>query len=344
MLDRNKRGAGSTTSPSPNEGSDADKSGRRFLVVNPERQFGVLRGLASPVRVRILRLLRRAGPLNVNQISEALDLPQSTIATNVQILEDSELIDVALGKATKGQQKICSARFDEIIVRLDAEDASRSNNVIEVEMPLGLYTSCEVSAPCGLCSLHGIMGVLDVPDLFLDPSRVQAGLIWFGRGHVEYKFPNNAKVLNATIAELEFLLELSSEVPGTNLDWPSDLSLWVNGVKIGTWTSPSDYGDRRGLLTPRWWKLEGSQYGELTRWLVRPDGTWLGENRISDVTLDDLRLEEHHSIRLRVGIDEGARHPGGINIFGRGFGNHDHDIIMRLHLAPKAPAQTSRDM
>ena len=45
-----------------------------------------MRGLASPVRVRILRLLRRRGAMNVNQISEALGLPQSTIATNVQIL------------------------------------------------------------------------------------------------------------------------------------------------------------------------------------------------------------------------------------------------------------------
>ena len=63
-------------------------------------------------------------------------------------------------------------------------------------MPLGLFTSVEVSAPCGLCSTDGVIGLLDVPDSFLDPARVQAALIWFGRGHVEYKFPNNAKLLN----------------------------------------------------------------------------------------------------------------------------------------------------
>src|SRR5258708_6522600 len=89
----------------------------------------------------------------------------------------------------------------------------------------------------GLCSTEGIMGVLDVPDLFLDPCRVQAALIWFGRGYVEYKFPNNAKVLGVPVTALEFALELSSEVPGTNADWPSDISLWVNDVKVGTWTS-----------------------------------------------------------------------------------------------------------
>ena len=97
-------------------------------------------------------------------------------------------------------------------------------------MPLGLYTSAEVSAPCGLCSTTGIIGLLDVPDSFLDPSRVQAALAWFGRGYVEYKFPNNAKLLNSAVESVEFSMELSSEVPGTNLNWPSDITLWVNDI------------------------------------------------------------------------------------------------------------------
>ncbi len=292
----------------------------------------MLRGLASPVRLRILRLLNRHGPKNINQIAEVLGLPQSTIVTNVQVLEEAELISTSLGKAAKGQQKICAARYSEIVVNLDPDDPSRENNIVEVEMPLGLYTSSNVSAPCGLCSTQRILGVLDVPELFLDPRRVQAALIWFGRGYVEYKFPNNAKVLNRTIAALEFEMEMSSEVPGTNADWPSDISLWVNGHKIGTWTCPGDYGDQRGAYTPPWWKLEGSQYGILTMWRITCEGTFLGERRLSDIVLSDLDLDRHHSIRLRVGIDEREGRPGGVNIFGRGFGNYNQDIKMRLHL------------
>ena len=34
--------------------------------------------------------------------------------------------------------------------------------------------------------------------------------------------------------------------------------------------------------------------------------------------------------RHRIGVREDARHPGGINIFGRGFGNYDQDIVLRL--------------
>ncbi|MBL8837238.1 MAG: helix-turn-helix domain-containing protein [Alphaproteobacteria bacterium] len=309
---------------------------RAFLTVVPEQDADVVRGLTSAVRLDILRTLRQRGPLNINGIAEALGLPQSTVATNIQVLEDVALVHTEAVKASKGQQKVCSVRFDEIVIRLDGSPVRKAQDIIEVGMPIGLYTGYEVSAPCGLCSTESIIGPLDVPDLFLDPARMNAALIWFGRGFVEYKFPNNAKVLKTELSALEFSLELSSEVPGTNTNWPSDISLWVNSTKLGTWNSPGDYGDKRGRFTPSWWKLGGSQYGELTTWRVTERGTFVNNKRVSGITLAALKLHEHHSIRLRVGIEEGARHPGGVNIFGRGFGNHDQDIVMRLHLKRRA--------
>ena len=305
---------------------------RKFLTLVAEESSEAIRGIASPGRIRILKLLRARGPLNVNEISDALDLPQSTIATHIQVLERSGLIETETLKASKGQQKVCSIRYDEIIIRFDDQDALKSRDHVEVSMPIGLYTSCDVSAPCGLCSTENVLGVLDVPDFFLDPHRMNASLIWFRRGFVEYKFPNNGKVLGAKIDRLEFVMELSSEVPGTSLNWPSEISLWVNNVKIGTWISPSDFGDKRGLYTPQWWKLEGSQYGKLVTWQISRSGASVNDVQISDVTLDKLDLDKHHGIRLRIGIDEAAQHPGGINIFGRGFGNYDQDIVMRIHL------------
>jgi predicted transcriptional regulator len=304
--------------------------GRTFLTIHPDHHADAIKGLASLTRIEILRLLHRSGPLNINEIARALDLPQSTAATNVQILEKARLVTTKSIKASRGHQKICSARYDEIVLRF-ASDDRKDDNVIEVAMPLGLYTNCSVSAPCGLCSTEGVIGLLDVPDFFLDPSRMKAALIWFERGYVEYKFPNNAKVRGAPIAALEFSMELSSEVPGTNEDWPSDITLWVNDVMVGTWTSPGDYGDRHGAYTPRWWKLEGSQYGKLKTWRITHRGCFIDGVKVTDVTLADLAIDEHHSIRMRVGIDEHAHNPGGVNIFGRGFGNHDQDIVMRLH-------------
>jgi predicted transcriptional regulator len=303
---------------------------RNFLVVDPEENFGVLRGLASTIRVRILKLLHVHGPMNGNDIADKLSLPQSTISTNIQILEEAGLIRTETQKARKGNQKICHSMFDEVLVMFKEDISQQRSDGIEVSMPLGLYTSCEVSAPCGLCSSEGIIGLLDVPDTFLDPDRMKAGLIWFTRGYVDYQFPNNAKLAQNKIESMEFSMELSSEVPGTSADWPSDITLSVNGTEIGTWMSPGDFGDKRGVYTPDWWKLKGSQYGKLKSWRVTTDGTFVDGVKISPISLVDLDLENHHSIRLRIAVKADAKHPGGINIFGKGFGNYDQDIILRL--------------
>lgn len=306
---------------------------RNFLLVDPEERPDVLRGLASPVRVKILKALHLRGGLNVNDIAELLELPQSTVSSNLQILEDAGLIRTETQKARKGNQKICRAVYDEVLVMFKEDVAATRPDIIEVAMPVGLYTSCEVSSPCGLCSTEGIIGLLDVPDTFLDPGRMKAGLMWFTRGFIEYQFPNNARLSKIGVEMLEFSFELSSEVPGTAQDWPSDITVTVNSKDVGTWTSPGDFGDQRGVYTPDWWTLRGSQYGMLKTWKITREGTFVDGVKISPVSLKDLDVANHHSIRLRIGVKDSARHPGGVNIFGRGFGNYDQDIILRIHTA-----------
>ena len=303
---------------------------RNFLVVDPEEKPEVLRALASDVRIGMLKLLHTDGPLNVNDIAARLGQPQSTVSSNMQILVQAGLVRTETQKARKGNQKICHSLFDEVLVMFRQDLSPLKANTIEVVMPLGLYTSYEVSAPCGLCSSEGIIGLLDVPNTFLDPERMKTGLMWFTRGYVEYQFPNNARLAQHPVTSLEFSMELSSEVPGTSADWPSDITVSVNGKDIGTWTSPGDFGDKRGVYTPDWWKLKGSQYGMLKTFRVTATGTYVDGTKISPVSLKDLDLDVHRSIRLRIGVKDDARHPGGINIFGRGFGNYDQDIVLRL--------------
>ena len=303
---------------------------RNFLIVDPEDGIEVLKAFASPARVKVLKLLHTQGPQNVNEIAEALGLPQSSVSANIQQLEEAGLIRTEVQRARKGNQKICHSLFDEVLVMFKAQPEEANRNAIEVAMPLGLYTSCEVSAPCGLCSTQGVIGLLDVPDTFLDPGRMGTGLIWFTRGYVEYQFPNNSKLMKGDLASIEFTMELSSEVPGTAADWPSDITVSVNRIDVGTWTSPGDFGDKRGVYTPDWWKLKGSQYGKLKSWRITREGTFVDGMKISPISLADLDLDKHRSIRLQIAVRDDARHPGGINIFGRGFGNYDQDIVMRL--------------
>jgi predicted transcriptional regulator len=303
------------------------RAAERVIIVNPREDIETLKAIASEVRIDILDLLSKRR-LNVNEIADALALPQSTVATHIAILEKAGLIVAESSKAKRGSQKICSAAFEEMIVRFPEE--RKADDSIVVEMPIGLFTNYYVTAPCGLCSTESIIGFLDVPDSFLTPDRMRAGLLWCETGFVEYKFPNNALYKEKPVSRLELSAELSSETPGTNRNWLSDITLWINNVEVGSWTSPGDFGDKRGKYTPLWWKLEGSQYGLLKHWIVTDEGAFVDGVRISDVCLEDLKLAEHHSIRVKIGVKDDAAHPGGMNIFGRGFGNYNQGIVLNL--------------
>ncbi len=301
------------------------------LVINPLEDLDKLKALASEPRIQMLNLLRER-TLNINEISDALELPQSTVATHISILESSGLLLTESVKAKKGNQKLCKPAFRELLIQFP-EKQNAADNFVEVEMPIGIFTDCRVTAPCGLCSQEHIIGLLDIPDSFLNPERMKAGLLWCGSGTFEYKFPNNTLYEKKKLTKLEICLELSSETPGTNSNWPSDITMWINKTEIGTWVSPGDFGDKRGKYTPQWWKLEGSQYGLLKHFSVTEEGSFVDGIQISDVKLSDLKINEHHSIRMKVGVKENAEHMGGMNIFGKGFGNYDQGIILRTYFA-----------
>lgn len=220
------------------------------LVINPLVDLNKIKALASEPRIQMLDLLRKK-TCNINEISDELSLPQSTVATHISILEDAGLLITESVKAKKGNQKLCKPAFKELLIQFP-EEKKDQKNFIEVEMPIGIFTDCQVTSPCGLCSQDKIIGFLDIPDSFLNPDRMKAGLLWCGSGFFEYKFPNNTMYDQKKLEKLELSMELSSETPGTNSNWLSDITVWINRTEIGTWTSPGDFGDKRGKYTPEY--------------------------------------------------------------------------------------------
>jgi predicted transcriptional regulator len=255
----------------------------KIIIVDAAADIDKLKAMASQQRIQMLDILRKE-TLNVNELALRLGLPQSTVATHINILENAGLIATEKKKAKKGSQKLCRTAFSEMMVKFPDEPNEKKDS-IDVEMPIGIFTGWNVSSPCGLCSTENIIGFLDTPDSFLNPDRMKAGLLWCGEGFVEYQFPNNAIYETRKVRKLELSLELSSEVPGTNKNWLSDITLWINDVEVGFWTSPGDFGDRRGLFTPSWWKLEGSKYGLLKNYSVTDEGSFVDGVQISSLTL-----------------------------------------------------------
>ena len=93
------------------------------------------------------------------------------------------------------------------------------------------------------------------------------------------------------------------------------------------YTSPGDYGARHGLLTPEWWQT-GTQYGVIKQVEVTEQGTFLDGSFVSPVTIADLNIPEKPVFTFRLCVKENAKNRGGINLFGRKFGDYNQNIIV----------------
>ncbi|MFJ2042997.1 MULTISPECIES: ArsR family transcriptional regulator [unclassified Paenibacillus] len=300
---------------------------------NPDELVTVTHALSTRSRVDILRLLISQN-LNIVEIAEALKLPVSTVASNIKVLEAARLINTELLPASRGAMKVCSRNYDDIHIALNLEKAIPKGDiqVYEVDMPIGHYSDCEVSPTCGMANGEGMIIREDEPASFYHPKHVGAQIMWFRKGYVEYLMPLEIPA-EAVIESLELSMEICSEAPNYDHNWPSDISVWINGVEIGMWTCPGDFGDRRGKLNPAWWFEWSTQYGLLKTWRVDKNKTTLDMEKISAVDLAQLNLQNSHKLRVRIGMKPDAVHQGGVNLFGRQFGDYDQNIKMTVHYA-----------
>lgn len=293
-----------------------------------DRLYIVSKALASDVRLEIIKLLN-FNSLNVNEIAEKLNIPTSTAALNVKVLEEAGLIHTELQPGVRGSMKVCSRKSDHINIELNTFDLHSHDNSFYINMPIGNYVDCNVFPTCGLVSEHGAIDVEDNPRSFYNPRRIDAQLIWFHKGCLEYRFPNSI-LQNGKEKLLEVSLELCSEAPNYRNNWPSDITMWINNKEVGTWTSPGDFGGRRGRLNPPWYSDGSTQYGLLKTWRIGSEGSFIDEKRVSDVKLADLKVSEGNYISVKIGIKDDAKHVGGINIFGEKFGDFEQNIVMRI--------------
>lgn len=301
-----------------------------LTMSDTETMRTVAHALSTQLRLQILRLISEKS-MNVVEIATILDVPVSTIAVNVDVLEKANLIQTEQLAGAHGRQKRCTRITDAIAIDLKPplDNACQTG---EIAMPIGAYSRCEGITPsCGLASEHDYIGLQDDPLYFYAPERLSAQIIWFRQGFVEYRFPV-MQLRNERLSTLEILFEACSEAIGYDNQCKSDITVMLNEIEIGRWESPGDFGGRRGLLNPDWWPSFSSQFGMLKNWRVTNKGTYLDNLLVSSVTLADLRIQEKNYLSLRIGVSVNATHVGGVNLFGRCFGDSPQDILLRYYI------------
>lgn len=281
--------------------------------------------LSSQTRIKILELLGE-GSKNIGELANILNVSSAIMTRHIAMLENSQLVTSESVPGKRGLQKICSLAADEITLTFHKELQTGKFN--EVSIPIGQYVAYEVTPTCGLASTENFIGICDDPRYFSDPSHVKAALLWFQSGFVEYRIPGYI-IPPQPINTINISLEICSEFPGYKEDWPSDINFYLNNVLIGTWTSPGDFGDKKGTYTPDWWK-SGTQYGLLKTIQITDNGSMIDGVYLSVTSLSDIVIEPGKDMSFRIEVPNSTTHTGGMNLFGKGFGNYDQNIEVRV--------------
>lgn len=298
--------------------------------------YNFCKAIASPIRANIVELLSHNNKMNLQDLAQALEVTGGALTSHVKLLSKAGIINVESINGSKGIQKVCSLKDRRYVLDISFSDITKQS--YDLEIPVGSYFNHEIFPTCGLATVEHLIGNFDNPIYFNDPERIYAGLVWFYSGYVEYSIPNYLQK-SEKLTEIRIIQELCSQSPFERDSWPSDIHFSINDTLIATWTSPTDFCTTRGIYTPAWWDEHKSQYGILKSLGITTDGIYLDNQKINDINLNDLGIVTGKPFKYRISVPETTANVGGCNLFGKGFGNYNQDILVSFIYETKSPAQ-----
>ncbi len=306
------------------------KQNLSITLDNKQQLVDVCKALSSPIRLDILHFLSEK-PAIISDVAAKFELPLSSAALYIKVLENAGLIYVQPIPGSKGSQKLCGVLVNRVEIDMFQTLLEPQPSYLYKEsMPVGCYFDYKAQPSCGMVSEVRDLGYEDSSSVFTSPARFTAQLIWLSLGFLEYRF-TNAFLKKNKINRVKFSFELCSEALGYKQDWPSDITFSLNGHEIGIIHCDGDYGDRRGKLNPEWWSSASSQYGLLHTIEITTNGCYIDEKPCSSHNILSLGLLENDNIRLKLEVKEDAQYCGGFNLFGEKFGDYPQGIDMELY-------------
>ncbi|MEJ5187740.1 ArsR family transcriptional regulator [Treponema sp. J25] len=290
----------------------------------------IFKALGSAVRLEILSLLSEYQYLNMNDLAELLKISKGALTSHIRMLQEANLIDVTTAMGKKGIQKICSLPHESLVVDLSNDTIPES--MYEIELDVGLFFDFKINPICGIATIEHLIGSYDDPRFFAHPDRINAGILWFASGYVEYRIPNFLKS-NQKPEELILSFEIKAEAPKGS-DRASDILFSINDIPLGTWSNPVEPVTQKGLLTPTWWEPTWSQCGFMKILSIRENGTFMDGLQLSKTTIHDLGITSTSDICFRISVPNNSETTGGLTLFGKGFGNYNQGIKAKLKWHP----------
>jgi predicted transcriptional regulator len=286
----------------------------------------IFKALGSAVRLEILSLLSEYQYLNMNDLAELLKISKGALTGHIRLLQEANLIEITSAMGKKGVQKICSLPHESLVVELGNEESPES--AYEIELDVGLFFDFSIKPICGIATVEHLIGSYDDPRFFAHPDRINAGVLWFASGYVEYRIPNFLKPTQRP-EELILSFEIKAETPRSG-NRASDIHFSINDISLGSWSNSTEGIPQKGILTPSWWEASWSQCGFMKILSVRENGSFMDGMQLSKTTIQDLNLTPTSDIRFRIAVPNNSEPTGGLTLFGKGFGNYNQGIRAKI--------------
>lgn len=340
----------------------------RDLYLEGKNMAPIVKALSSDVRLKILDLLD-GKDMNIQTLCAKLNLSKAAVINHINLLEQAGFITTRYVPGSVGNQKLCSKAYDRLIFNFSPQHENTERcQYYELEIAPGNYFDFSVYPPCGLADEGHIILKWDDPSVFFSTERVSAQLAWAAYGYLEYRVPLNIPFEDLGLDKLSVIMELGAQgdllYPGKDgtlqprefLQLPenvskehihphlSDVTLWLGNAEVATVTVVDDSRlQRAGRYTPMWWR--GSAFGQLVEITLDKNGTYLNGQYAGPLTLsevlDNKLLTQNRSLKnrlascdylpLRIGMKPTAKNMGGFTLFGKGFGNYPHGILVRFY-------------
>ncbi len=340
----------------------------RDLYIEGQDVTPIVKALSSDIRLKMLELLDQK-EMSIQLFCEHLSLSKTAVINHLTILETAGFISSRPIPGTVGNQKMFIKAYDRLIFNFtpNTENADRKQ-YYELELSPGNYFDFLAYPPCGLADEAHIIQKWDDPSVFFGTERVGAQIVWASYGFLEYRVPLNIPFEDLGLERISIQMELSAQGGLAELEeagiyhkhdalvFPeeielakaysglSDITIYFGGQELATF-SLEDFSryQRNGRYTPTWWR--GSGYGKLVSIDINEEGTFMDGQKVSMVTLEKVldrsmlirnralkvSLTSCDYIPLRIGIKPSAQHISGFTLFGKGYGNYPHGILVRFY-------------
>lgn len=306
----------------------AELKGLKMLhITDLETGLELFKTLGSDIRIEIIQILLKNKNMNLNELASRLNITNGALTSHIKKLEDCGVIQITNEASGHGNEKHCQVCLDKVIIDINARESDQ--DIYEGNICVGQYSDYKIKPCCGLATQEGYFGELDNIRYFSHPDRMQANLLWFQTGFVEYLLPNFIPTAH-TITELTIQLELSTLVSRTDTSLASELEFSLNSIHLGNFTLSGNIGMEQGIYTPNWFDPSFKQHGMLKQILIKNDGTFMDGIKLSDVTIDDFKLDDSSILKFKIATTDNAKYCGGVAIYGKGFGNYNQDIRVRI--------------